>query len=71
VPNKNEPDVDVVIIKQDTGSGAIPGFLLGLLAGAAVGLVRAPRSGLQTRRQLTQRVTALRSRAQSKLPGQG
>ncbi|MDP9350426.1 MAG: YtxH domain-containing protein [Chloroflexota bacterium] len=67
MPSKD--DFEVVIVRKDTGGGLIPGFLLGLAVGAVAGLLRSPRSGLQTRRQLTQRVQDLKSTAQSKLPG--
>lgn len=66
MPSKD--DFEVVIVHKDTGSGLIPGFLLGLVAGAVAGLLRSPRSGLQTRRQLTQKVQDLKTSAQSKLP---
>ena len=64
-------DLMVKVIRKDTGSGYIPGFLLGALAGAAIGLIRAPKPGLQMRRQLTQRLNSLRGSAQSRLPGRG
>ena len=40
----------VVIEKRDAGTGA---FMLGVLAGAAVALLFAPRSGVETRAELT------------------
>lgn len=67
----SENDVPVIIVRKDTGSGLIPGLLLGLAAGAVAGLLRAPKSGLETRRQITQRLQGARGAVQSKLPGQG
>ena len=64
---------EIVIVREDPNSGLIPGFLLGALAGAVVGLLRAPGSGQQTRQNLTQtlksRVGSAREAAQSRLLG--
>lgn len=65
-----DDDFEVVVVREDTGSGLIPGFLLGALLGAAIGLIRAPRSGLQTRRVLTHRLQDAVSTARANLPGQ-
>lgn len=67
MPDKD--DFEVVVVRKDTGSGLIPGFLVGLAAGAVAGLLRAPKSGLQTRRQITHKLQGVKSSAQSKLPG--
>jgi gas vesicle protein len=64
-----DDDIEVVVIRKDTGSGLIPGLLIGIAAGALVGLFRAPRPGLEMRQQVTQRASGLRSTVQSKLPG--
>ncbi len=66
-----DDDIKVVVIRQDTGSGLIPGLLLGVAAGAIVGLLRTPKSGHELRRQITQRASSARASAQSKLPGRG
>ncbi len=66
-----DDDIEIVVIRKDTGSGLIPGLLLGVAAGAIVGLLRTPRSGHAIRRQITQRASNARASAQSKLPGRG
>jgi len=66
-----DDDIEVVVIRQDTGSGLIPGLLLGAAAGALLWLLRAPRSGPEMRWQVTQRASAMRASAQSKLPRRG
>lgn len=80
-----KPEEDrIVVIKEDPGSGVIPGVLLGVLAGVVAGLLGSPASGRETRTRIQQRfmrqkatvqsqvskVSEGASVAKSKLPGQ-
>ena len=58
---------DIVIIREASDGGWIPGLLLGGVAGAVVGLLQAPAAGRVTREKLLQRGQQLRQR----LPGSG
>ena len=49
---------------NDSGGSFVLGFLIGGLVGAAVGLLIAPKSGQDTRAELTERTEAWRNRAE-------
>ena len=49
---------------NDSGGSFVLGFLIGGLVGAAVGLLIAPKSGQDTRAELTERSEAWRNRAE-------
>ncbi|MEJ7652049.1 MAG: YtxH domain-containing protein [Chloroflexia bacterium] len=59
---------EIVIIREDSSSGVISGLLLGLAIGAAAGLLRAPKSGRQLRKDLTDRAASAGNSARSRLP---
>ncbi|MEX0691874.1 MAG: YtxH domain-containing protein [Gemmatimonadales bacterium] len=57
-------DRAVVVVEKSSGVG---GFLTGLLLGAGIALLMAPRSGEETRAMLTDRVRRLRDAAEEGL----
>ena len=62
----DDRDLPVVIVEKESGSG-VGGFLLGLLAGAAAGILFAPQSGEETQRELREGAEKLRGDAEEKL----
>lgn len=62
----SENDLPVVIVEKESGSG-LGGFLLGLLCGAAAGVLLAPQSGEETQRELREGAEKLRGEAEEKL----
>lgn len=58
-------DAPVVVVEKS--SGGLGGFLLGLVAGAAVALLFAPQTGEETRRQLKDRGRRLRDAAEDRI----
>ncbi len=61
-----ENEVPIVVVKKSSG---VTGFLLGLLCGAAAGILFAPRSGEETQRELREGALRLRSDAEGRLEG--
>ena len=51
-------------MSNDNGTDFLAGFLLGAVAGAAMALLFAPQSGVETRRQLKERGIELKDRAE-------
>jgi len=62
----DERDLPVVIVEKEGGSG-VGGFLLGLLCGAAAGILFAPQSGEETQQELREGAKRLRGDAEEKL----
>jgi hypothetical protein len=61
-------DEDIVVIREDTGGGTLPGLLLGALIGAAIGLLRAPAPGQETREKLLKRLPGGKKQNASSTP---
>lgn len=61
----DEQEVPYVVVEK-RGSG-VGSFLLGVICGAAAGLLFAPRSGEETQRELRERALHLRDDAEEKL----
>lgn len=60
---KDDADT-IVVIRQSNDSGWISGLLLGAVAGAVVGLLRAPSAGGQLRQQLISKARERTGRGQ-------
>ena len=61
----HDDDVPYIVIER-SGSGLIP-FVWGALMGAAAALLLAPKSGVETQRELKERAQRLRKRAEEKV----
>jgi gas vesicle protein len=48
---------------RETGNGFLSGLILGVVIGAAVGLLYAPKPGAETRQMLKEKADAARARA--------
>jgi len=52
------------LAKEDQGDGFGLGFVLGLVIGGALGVIFAPQSGEQTRRQIANRASEIKESAE-------
>ncbi len=59
-------DREIVVIREDTGGGWIPGVIVGALIGTVVGLFTAPAPGRETRQKLLGRVSGAGSALQQR-----
>jgi gas vesicle protein len=64
---RDHDEIPYVVIERH-GSGAAP-FLWGLIAGAGIALLLAPRSGAETQEEIRQRVRRVRDAAEDRVTG--
>jgi gas vesicle protein len=63
---RNQDDSPYIVIERDSGGG-VGAFVLGVLVGAGVALLFAPKSGVETQEDLKRQARKLRSAAEERV----